>query len=67
MYTATRFSGNFPNFFEMLCRDPFSQNLQEISVVIRTSLESSLQDNVQIFSSFNESLVLHNICMLNRR
>lgn len=30
IYTATRFSGNFPNFLHMLCRDPFSQNLKSV-------------------------------------
>ena len=28
MYTATRFSGNFPNRLQIACKDPFSQNLR---------------------------------------
>lgn len=32
-YTPTSVSGNFPNFLQMLCSEPFSQNLR-VSVLV---------------------------------
>lgn len=48
----------------MACREPFSQNLGEIEFNGHIRGDYALEDNVQVLSCFDESLVLYDVRML---
>ena len=64
----TRFSGNLPKFFEIECKDPFSQYLRDSQLLAHlismNKMDHILQDNIERIGRFDEASILDNVWVL---